>query len=198
LAQPAAASPVRDIDVDWSAFALRFLAAIGLNLLPAPLYLLAERYGRSKGRTDAGATGREVRSAFVMYGFFGAFFGLFFAVFGLAFDEDWEALYFLLAMNLLFIGVFSIPFVLIARRRLSASAYRRWQAMKRLIRIRKRSQKARPIFGVWFDPAKVTAASGGSMPEPRSSSGSRSSWSSSSSSSSGGGRSGGGGASGSW
>jgi uncharacterized protein len=194
----APASPPDADEIHWERFVWPFLAAVGVNLLPAPLYALATRYGRSRGRSNVGATGRETRSAFTVFGFFGVFFGLFFAVFGLAFDSDTEAMGFIVFMNALFLLAFGTPFFLIARRYLSASAYRRWQARQRLLRIRKRSKEARPIFGVWFDPDKVTVSSGGTKPEPRSSSSSSSSWGSSSSSSSGGGRSGGGGASGSW
>lgn len=186
------------LDFDGEAFVRRFLGALGINLLPALLFPLAERYGRSRGRTRVGVAGGETKSAFIVFGFLGAFFGLFFSVFGWAFESDPEVLIFLIGMNAFFLAAAGTPLFLIARRYLSASAYRRWQARERLLRMRKRSTRPRPIFGVWFDPAQVTVGSGGTRPEPRRSSGSGSSWGSGSSSSSGGGRSGGGGASGSW
>jgi uncharacterized protein len=192
-------NPAAAVDVDWSGSLTRFLAVVALNLLPAVLYVLARAYGRAKGRRVTDWGGDEISTAFIVFGFLGVFFGIFFAVFGAAFAGDTTVVLLLTAMNLLFASFMGVPLALKARRYLSASAYRRWQARERLMRIRKRSGAPRNIFGVWFDPSTVAAGSGGIQREPRSSWGSSSSSSGSdSSSSSGGGRSGGGGASGSW
>lgn len=196
---PDGAAPEQVVDVDWGAFLGRFLLAFCINLLPAFLYLAARRHGRAKGRASAVSPAGETKGMFILFGFFGVFFGLFFAVFGFAFATDPEMLPVLIGMNGLFAGLFALPFAAKARRYLSASAYRRHLARERLLRMRKRSDVKRKIFGVWFDPDAVSVSRGGTKPEPRSSSsGSSFGSSSSSSSSSGGGRSGGGGASGGW
>jgi uncharacterized protein len=197
---PAIGDPALAVeDINWSAFWNRFLAAIGGNLALPLFYLLARSYGRVKGRGKGFDSPGDIKGMFILYGFFGIFFGIFFAVFGFAFpfSSDPEVMIALVSMNVLFSFLVSLSFMGKVRAYLSASAYRRWQARERLMRIRKHSSKKREIFGVWFDPAVVTVSQGGIKPEPRSSS-SSSFGSSSSSSSSGGGRSGGGGASGSW
>ncbi|MGB0129660.1 MAG: TPM domain-containing protein [Rhodocyclaceae bacterium] len=193
------AGPAREevVVIDWSGVLSRFLAGVGANLLPAFLYLLALRHGRARGRTGAGSKNGGATGAFFLFGFLGVFFGLFFGVFGAVFASDPEVLPLIAGMNLLIAGLFGVPLFLEARRYLSAAAYRRWQARERLLRIRRHSRDARPIFGNLFDPASVGVGSGGIKSESSRSS-SSGSFGSSSSSSSGGGRSGGGGASGSW
>lgn len=193
-------------DINWDGAWARFGLSLGANLMPILLYLLARYYGRIKGRVEqekknTGTGLGEIKTMFILFGFFGIFFGVFYAVFGAAFAEEPDILWVLMAVNGLFAGLFVLPFAFKASSYLSADAFRRQQARERLLRIKKRSRKARNIFGVWFDPAQVSVSGGGTKPEPRSSSSSSSSGSgssSSSSSSSGGGRSGGGGASGSW
>ncbi len=188
-------SPAGDeVEFDGGAFLKTYLIAIAANLAPPFLHVLARIYGRRQGRT---AVGEETgKGMFIIFGFFGLFFGLFFAVFGQSGDDDPEVLAILIGMNALFASVFSLPFAAQARRYLSASAYRRWRARQRLLRMRGRSREKRRMFGVWFDPALVSQSEGGTKAEPRSSSSSSSN--SGSGSSSGGGSSGGGGASGSW
>ena len=186
------------LEVDWGVFFGRFALALGANLVPPIVFVVARRYGRAKGRAGAISPRGEAKELFILFTFFGVFFGLFYAVFGFAFPSDPEALPALIGMNGVFAGLFSLPYAGRARRFLSASAYRRWLARERLLRMRKRSPDKRRMFGVWFDPSDVTTSKGGIKPEPESSSSGSSFGSSSSSSSSGGGRSGGGGASGSW
>lgn len=184
-------------DIDWSVAGRLFGLAFALNLAPAFLYGAAQIYGRSKGRTEGTALWEGLRTPVFLFGFLALFFGLFLGVFGAAFPSDPEVVPGLAALNGIFALAFGLPFALRARRFLSASAYRRYLARERLLRIRRRTSVAREIFGVWFDPAAVSTGKGGTLAEPRSSS-SSSFDSDSSSSSSGGGSSGGGGASGSW
>ena len=184
-------------DIDWSRAPFYFALTLGLNLLPGMLYLGALMYGRSQGRREPGSLWQNVRLPLLFGAVIGVFFGLFIAVFGAAFTTDPGAVVALSVMNGIFASFIVIPFGLKARRYMSAAAYRRDQARERLVRIRKRSNKAREIFGVMFDPKSNNVSEGGTRRETSSSSSSSSSRSSSSSSS-GGGRSGGGGASGSW
>lgn len=187
------------VEIDLNGAAIRFGLSLVGNFAPVPLYLLARRYGRARGRVGKLNDAGDIRMMAILCGFFGLFFGLFYAVFGAALAEDPEVLPILVGMNTLFAFVFSIPMIGRVRTFLSGKAYRRQRAHERLLRLRKRSGKARNIFGVWFDPETVGVSRGGTKYEPPSSSSSSDSTSSSgSSSSSGGGRSGGGGASGSW
>lgn len=204
MAKKASGEPMLEIqgseassDIDWSRAPFTFALTFGLNLLPGMLYLGALLYGRSQGRGEPGSLWQNVRIPLLFGALIGAFFGLFLAVFGAAFAADPEVTVILALMNGCFASFIVIPFGLRARCYLSAAAYRRDQARERLVRIRKRSNKVREIFGVMFDPKSVSVSDGGTR---RVSSGSSSSSSSrsSSSSSSGGGRSGGGGASGRW
>lgn len=185
-------------DVDWRTAPRNFALTFGLNLLPGFLYLGALLYGRSKGRRESGSLWQSVRTLFFVGGFFGIFFGIFIAVFGAAFAGDPEVAMFIAIANAVFASIFVIPYTIMSRRFWSDAGYRRYLARERLLRIRKRSKKARKIFGVMFDPSAVSVSQGGTRRESSSSSSSFGSSSSSSSSSSDGGSSGGGGASGSW
>ncbi len=193
------AAPADDqTDIDWSVAGGLFSLAFGLNLAPLTLYGAALTYGRRRGRSGGGSWWESFRTPLFVFGFLALFFGVFLGIFGAAFPSDPEVTLGLAATNGIFVLAFGLPYVFQARRFFSASAYRRYQARERLLRIRRRTTTAREIFGVWFDPAAISASKGGSLPEPRSSSGSSFDSDSSSSSSSGGGSSGGGGASGSW
>jgi uncharacterized protein len=197
---PAGSAPAQ-VDIDGGDFLTRFSLVLGINLAFPLSFLAARRYGRSKGRTLGEASDPSPKTMLGLFTFFGLVFGLFISVFGLAFPEDPEFVGFLVLANAVFVAAVAVPYGRRVRAYVSASAYRRWQARERLLRIRTRSSATRKIFGVWFEPAEVSNSRGGTRHD---SSDSSSSWSSSDSSSSsgssssGGGRSGGGGASGSW
>ncbi|MGD9788544.1 MAG: YgcG family protein [Sulfuricellaceae bacterium] len=190
------AAPDAQTGMDWPVAGRLFGFAFVLNLLPAALYGAAKMYGQRKGRTDGTSLREALHGPVLLFGFLGLVFGLFTGIFGGATPYDPEVVPGIAVVNGIFLLLLSLPMALQVRRFLSASAYQRYRAEERLLRIRRRSNVARKIFGVWFDPAAVSTSKGGSLPEPRSSSDSSSD--SDSSSSSGGGSSGGGGASGSW
>jgi len=205
MAFPAAVQPAMPVvaqqpDIDWSIAPRNFALTFGLNLLPGFLYFGVLLYGRSKGRRASESLWQSVRVPFIFGGFLGVFFGIFLALFGAAFaSEDPEVVLILALVNAVFASFVVIPYGLKSRQFMSDAGFRRYLAQERLLRIRKRSKKARKIFGVMFDPSDVSVSQGGTRRESSSSSSSfDSSSSSSSSSSSGGGSSGGGGASGSW
>jgi len=195
---PESAPADAQTDIDWSMAGRLFSLAFGLNFAPVVLYGVALVYGRRQGRSEGGSWWSNFRMPLFIFGFLAVFFGIFLGIFGAAFPTDPEVTLGLAGMNGLFALAFGLPYVLQIRRFFSASAYRRYLARERLLRIRRRTTAAREIFGVWFDPATVSASKGGALPEPRSSSSSSFGSDSSSSSPSGGGSSGGGGASGSW
>ncbi len=184
-------------EIDWSIAPRNFALTFGLNLLPGFWFLGALLYGRSKGRRASESLWQSVRVPFIFGGFLGVFFGIFLALFGAAFASEAPEVVLILALvNAVFASFIVIPYGIKARQFMSDAGFRRYLAQARLLRIRKRSKKARKIFGVMFDPSDVSVSQGGTRRE--SSSSSSSFGSSSSSSSSGGGSSGGGGASGSW
>ena len=175
IALPEASSKPAEQAMNWSGAGMRFGLSLLFNLLPVAGYALALRYGRQHGRIRKSERDEDVRTPFFLCLFFGLFFGIFYAVFGAAFPDDSEVIRGLIGGNVLFAGVFGIPYLLKARRFLSQKAYQSYQASSS-----------------WFS----TSESHGSSRWDSSSSSSSSS--SSDSSSSDGGSSGGGGASGSW
>lgn len=174
IALPAPPSEPAPREINWDGAGTRFLLTLLINLLPVAIYAAALVYGRGHGRIEM-AEGDDIRTPLVIFLFIGLVFGLFHAVFGAAFADDADVSTSLIAGNVLFTGVFGIPYGLRVGRLLSNTAYLRHQSASAESGDRTRWESSRSA-----------------------SSSSSSDSDSSSSSSSGGGSSGGGGASGSW
>ena len=179
IALPEPPSEPAQQEINWDGAGTRFLLSLVINLLPVAIYAAALVHGRRHGRIGM-AEGDDVRTPFFIFLFIGLVFGLFHAVFGAAFADDSDVTSSLIAGNVLFAGVFSIPYGLKVGRLLSNTAYLRHQARLSLSGTSDSQDRTR------WESSRSSSSSSGSDSD------------SSSSSSSGGGSSGGGGASGSW
>lgn len=182
LAPPDGAAEPPQPELDGALASRLFGLTVMFNLLPAALYALAWRYGRSKGRTKGNSLWNAISTPLIVSGFLAVFFGIFIGVFGSVFaaSPDEPPIVPILALvNAVVTGLFFLPSFLQARSFLSDAAYQRYQERKAASR--SGSSSSPDDDGFWRD-----------------SSSSSSSFSDSSSSSSDGGSSGGGGSSGDW
>lgn len=109
---PAAASSgepdPQPLEIDGGMFMTR-LSSVWLGNLCVPLLYLGVQRFRARRRADYAD---KLKSAFILFAFFGLFFGLFVSVFSLAFPDDSGVVTGLLAANALFGLVFFLPLVL--------------------------------------------------------------------------------------